>query len=607
MRAMRPLLALLVPWVVACGPNSHESAPFVETTIAAVDLDETEVGAGELMCAPSSVSAYMAEVEDAARGICDSAPFEPEPVELGDGVLVAVNGTPNGLGAPSEMGGACQTRIRALLSVEGLDGASGLQANRARVLSYAKAEPVAFTRTPEFSSTGSPAARAYRSMLERTSSPWSLLQKLTLVFTANPALGRSVLLREGYLYAEKPELAFALVDLVKAHHLFDAPEIWIHRGEEVLKAERTPYGQYVYADGPQRGQRVRLLLFDRIGTGELPAPIHRDFRSLRRRLGFDRADVRHITEEELLVELHYGGLTIPTVLESRGARLELACELLTPDLVPRVAAARSRQARRLRVQDALRRAMLASVEEGLPFDEPRTEYGQQDGQLRRFWLRAYMEGRSTYEINGDRYNTFDSRGRPLVPQVCVDFVFDTFERASGTWWRSKGEPPGRTAGALDFGTVKDETLRRVSAFLDLAATRTDWFETWEVPENERIPLKYSSTLVEYLTTNAQKFIPGDVVLIRGYAPWDKPWQPRIMHYHSFFVYETDPLTGFPSMLVGNPGKPLLQTWQFEAFRTPERSIWYRLRPRLEWLESVIPTDTEDGEALAYVPLAAGPN
>ena len=79
---------------------------------------------------------------------------------------------------------------------------------------------------------------------------------------------------------------------------------------------------------------------------------------------------------------------------------------------------------------------------------------------------------------------------------------------------------------------------------------------------------------------------------RGYAPWDKPWKPRIMHFHSFFVYEGDPISGMPIALAGNPGRPLLQTWQFEAFRTPDRSIWYRIRPKLDWLERVVSTDDD---------------
>jgi len=69
---------------------------------------------------------------------------------------------------------------------------------------------------------------------------------------------------------------------------------------------------------------------------------------------------------------------------------------------------------------------------------------------------------------------------------------------------------------------------------------------------------------------------------------------REMHFHSFFVVDSDPLNGMPLTLAGNPGRPVLQTWQFEAFRTPERSIWYRVRPRLEWLEHV----TKPSERLA---------
>jgi hypothetical protein len=183
--------------------------------------------------------------------------------------------------------------------------------------------------------------------------------------------------------------------------------------------------------------------------------------------------------------------------------------------------------------------------------------------------------------------------------VCVDFVFDTLERASGTWWRPRGQRPERVLGNLDFGTVADETRRRISSLLELSQSKTDWFEFLEVPEAERIQLKYSNSLVDYLLQSADDFVPGDIVLIRGYAPWDKPWRPKIMHSHSLFVYETDPITGFPSMLVGNPGKPVLQTWQFEAFRTPDRSIWHRIRPRLSWLERVIVASADEEADLAF--------
>jgi hypothetical protein len=36
--------------------------------------------------------------------------------------------------------------------------------------------------------------------------------------------------------------------------------------------------------------------------------------------------------------------------------------------------------------------MIAQIEDGLPFDEPITEHGQQDGHMRYRWLSAYLAG-----------------------------------------------------------------------------------------------------------------------------------------------------------------------------------------------------------------------
>lgn len=481
---------------------------------------------------------------------------------------------------------SCRQRLETAKQSPALPGTPELEEQRAPVLLYAKAEPVLFLRAPEKDHTSSQAAVTYRTMLGRTRSPWSLVKRLWGVFSANPDLGRSVLLREGYLYAEKPELAFALVDLVSAQLLFSDKEIWIHRGERLMRARRTRNGEYVFVEGPEQGQEVRLLLFDRIGVGTPPPALHRDLRSLRQRLGFDQVRVVHLGEREIVADLRYGTVWVPTLLESRDARLDLGCEVLDDAVRSGVERQRELRARRERVLGPLRAAMLAQVEEGLPFDEPLTEYGQQDGQLRRLWLQAYEAKRHSYELNGDRYYVFNALGRPLVPQVCVDFLFDTFERASGTWWRGRSEPRGRVIGKLDFETGSNPTLRRATSFVDLARARSDWFSVEEIPESERIAFKYGRRLAEYLKQQAERFSPGDIVMIRGYAPWDKPWKPPVMHVHSFFIYESDPVTGMAITLAGNPGRPLLQTWQFEAFRTPERSLWYRIRPKLAWLESV---------------------
>ena len=168
------------------------------------------------------------------------------------------------------------------------------------------------------------------------------------------------------------------------------------------------------------------------------------------------------------------------------------------------------------------------------------------------------------------------------------FSRSELEAAFQNYWRTGAVNEDWDGFAeLHFATLEDETMRRATSVIDYATKHPEAFELDELTESERVPFKLPRPLADYLVAQADRFQSGDVVLIRGYAPWDKPWKPRIMHFHSFFVYETDPVSGQALLLAGNPGRPLLQTWQFEAFRTPERSIWYRIRPRLAWLESII--------------------
>ncbi len=497
---------------------------------------------------------------------------------------------------------SCERQLAQALAEHPLPGTPKLDKNRAVVLLYTKAEPTAFVRTPLPPAHSGAVSEAYRQLLATTGSPWSNLQRLWGVFSANPELGRSVLLREGYLYAEKPELAFALVDLVAAQQLFSDREIWIQRGERTLTAVRTKAGKYEYADGPERGQPVKLLLFDRIGTGTPAPPLHRDFRALRERLGFDRAKLVWLGEHAIVADLRYRSVWVRTLLRSQGAHLELECEAPSAEAASVVTAVRAEHERRKPVLSGLRSAIADGIADGLPFDEPLTEYGQQDGKLRPRWRMAYDAGQNDYVFNKDRYQVFGYAGQPLVPEVCVDFVFDTFERASGTWWRRRGAPRERVVGRLDFKTLEDQTMRRATSVVDYARAHPESFDFYEVPEADRVPFKFPRRLSDSLVSEADRFQVGDVVLIRGYAPWDKPWKPRIMHFHSFFVYETDPLTGQPIVLAGNPGRPLLQTWQFEAFRTPERSIWYRIRPHLAWLESIVAPKVDEPAFPSPAPL-----
>jgi len=243
--------------------------------------------------------------------------------------------------------------------------------------------------------------------------------------------------------------------------------------------------------------------------------------------------------------------------------------------------------------------MLAELDEALPFDEPLHEYGfQLDGTLRRRWMTAYMHRHDSYAFNGDRYQVFDTLGRPLAPEVCVDFLTDTLERATGTWFRPRGEAPGRRIGNLDFDALAEKRteMRRVPGFVAFAKSRPDWFEVKD--DTSHIELGDREAFFGYLADNVDDFAPGDAVLIKGKTPWD----PVHVHFHSFFVYESDPVTGMPLVIVGNAGRPSLRSWETEVRRTPERSILHRIRIATSWLESVVGV-----EPLDFVPpLAAGP-
>ena len=89
---------------------------------------------------------------------------------------------------------------------------------------------------------------------------------------------------------------------------------------------------------------------------------------------------------------------------------------------------------------------------------------------------AASASRSSFEHDGANYQVFDGTGNAWPPQVCVDFVVDTFERTSGTWWRPRGASLGRARGKLDFAEAGISSRRGVIAFGQLAEQKPDTFD-----------------------------------------------------------------------------------------------------------------------------------
>jgi hypothetical protein len=470
----------------------------------------------------------------------------------------------------------------ASLSVEpGLPGAPEFEARRAETFARAKSDGVLFVRAPS-DGTRSAEAEQWRASIFRSENPVRALYAAYPKLQKRPPLAREVLLTEGYLYATAPAMAAALSSLVRPEDLFDTAEIWIQRGSTVRRAVRRGTNGYAYADGEDAGERVKLFLLDRVAPTRdlLSAPIHRDVAELARTLGFEELRARHLSERGIVADLRYGDLWVPTLLDSDGARLTLQCESPPEHAKAEQARRRSEALRREAILDRLRAVMRQQVEEALPFDEPKTEIGQQDGKLRQHWTWAYRYGRSEFDFNEDRYKVFDAKGRPRVPQVCIDFIRDTFERAGGSWYRGRGEPRERVAGRLDFTALGIDNERSVEHFVEFAKSHPEWFDVEELPEAERVPYARRAEFFAALAAHKDRYHPGDVVTIYGERDDGK------MHYHSFIVYEADPVTAAPSLVAANAGRPRIRPWESEMTSAPLRSIRTRIRPRLEWLELV---------------------
>lgn len=476
---------------------------------------------------------------------------------------------------------ACRSRIARVVEMPGLSGAPKLEAKRAQILGRAKATPVLFTSEPVFDKSESAAVRFLRDELGRDPSARTL-GRIYHMLHRRPELARAVLLRQGYLYTDEPNLAFALLQKVELGDLFEDAEIVIQRGGELLGATRQKDG-YVYASGTHAGEPAKVLLFDRVWSSAAPVgpPLHVDLEPLAASLGFWRARLERATESALVVDLLYGDQWVKSLLTRQGATVHLDCELIEPEREAAVFFARNLEKRKQAVHARLGRAIDSMVQEALPFDEPRTEDGQQDGNLRPKWRTAYRLGESSYEFNEDKYPVFDSRGRPRVPQVCIDFITDALERASGSWWQPAEQPRSRSTGALSFDAFQIDNKRSVERFTKFAWQEPDHFDVVLLAPEDRIQLRRGDVFYAHLEEHAARYRPGDIVNILGLKSDEK------FHYHSFFVYKADPVTGMPIWLASNAGRPRLRSWYGELLSAPRRSIKSRIRPRLDWLESVV--------------------
>ncbi len=415
----------------------------------------------------------------------------------------------------------------------------------------------------------------------------------------SPAEQRDAFLREGYLFADEVELALALVEQLKLAKLFAEPTLFLRRGVDVFELERHAKSRwfperYLYKDGAYAGMAAELLLGDRLGSTKdevSPATsLAIDLRDLMERASFDRIKPLHMSETHLVAEIRYGpAVWVPALIDLEGPKATLACEERTLEQDREIRTFIGARKLLLDAMTRVRGVVRAMVKEELPFD---AAPDQSNGFLRKEWRKAYLQGKTRF-ANGDRhYDVYTLEGRPKPPQVCIDFLTDVWERASGTWYdpaevvdpygaRPQITPHAKAnEGGINFDRMKIKNRRSVEKFERFTLKNQELFDVWQVPKKERFKFEERAKFFEYLRDKADEIRVGDMLIIHGFKEGGRP------HYHSLLVTETDPITGVVSLIASNAVKPREQTLEGILHISPERTIRTRIRVRAPWLQHV---------------------
>lgn len=223
--------------------------------------------------------------------------------------------------------------------------------------------------------------------------------------------------------------------------------------------------------------------------------------------------------------------------------------------------------------------------EKLPFDEPRTEIGQQDGFLRSKWKDAYFTKKVKYKYNGDTYYVFGQfkdtkKMYPLVPQVCSDFLVDAIDRSFGNWYYASSKRPQLVRGKF---SIREEAkndkldLRRLNEFISYVKLHPEHFDV--VFEGDGPPVGNAKFLNVWLTEGAGAQL-GDLVIISGRVPWDR----KSLHSHSFIISRMR--DGMIDKISGNAGYSQEWNLSVESHRTPLRSVRFIIRLKDQFLEKM---------------------
>jgi len=414
-----------------------------------------------------------------------------------------------------------------------------------------------------------PEASPARARLEQRRRPDRALRDVAA--RGDRARLRELALSDGYLFAETPTLARALSSTVDLPSLFDAPTIHRLRDGRVDRLTRVD-GDYVEADGT----RATLRLNDRVAedAADLAAPLHLDLALVRARTAALRAVPTAVGADAAAFELRFpDGSRRPALVRLDDGATEVTCVGGDPETLEATLADAARfAARHARIVASAR----ALVRERPRFDEPvnEPEGVQEDGALRPAWERAYARGERTFSYRDVEYPVYDRDGNARPPQVCVDFVFDSWERAEGAWFRPRGEEPGRADGPR-FRGVPRRSIQQLLAH----ARDDDTLARHDVRPADRVALAEGPRFARAMARAADDVREGDALVIYGLR-----LQDGRNHYHAVLVLEAEPMTGVPMTVADNQGRPRLRTLASAMRAAPLRHIDHRIRVDFDRLE-----------------------
>lgn len=507
------------------------------------------------------------------------AKFEPGPA--------IAPGTSDGSYRPVPPPDLCDIEIERLLREEPLVGTPRLDQSRAEILARARSVPVVFQREPTAPPEASEKVLRLRALLLSEGDPAHAILEVLRQTRGRYEERRAIFLSEQYLYADNILLALRLSQVLRLDHLFakHERELVIERGDEIIEVTRSD-GKYwlpplVSAEHPAKHHLrfASLLLFDRVRLKSevFGERLHTDPRPLQRLLGFSKADIVHRSAEGFVLNLSTYGVPSRAIIESQDGRAVLQCESVDASVREKLRQARAKYHLDQELIDPVLKAAQEMIDRGLPFDEPKTEEGQQDGLLRIHFRKAYKHYQHSYEFNGDNYYVFDGYGRPRLPQVCIDFITDAFDLGTGGHWPDRGEKRLYQKGALNFASMGIENPRSVENLAEFASETPEWFDMVWFDKSEQIKFRHRQKFFDALAKNEDDFRRGDVVFIYGLKDDGK------FHYHSFLIDEKDPITGMPTVVAANAGPPQSRSWEGEMQNAPQRSIVARMRVKRDIL------------------------